>query len=156
MTEKTVFLTEEGLAKLKAELEHLIAVRRQEVAERIRNSMDMAHPDNNPEYEDAKSERAFVEGRIIELERMLKNVSIIPTDGKKTGRVKIGDRVKVRSENGTEKEYTILGVSESNPAQGKISYKSPIGQALLDKKVGEVIEISVPAGTTKLTLLSIG
>ena len=154
MAQKEVFLTPEGLEKLKAELEYLRAVRRQEVAEQIRKAKEAGSTVNNAEYDDAKNQQAFVEGRILTLERMIKNASII-AEGLPSDQVKLGSKVTVRNQDGEEEHYIIVGSAEVNPSKGKISNESPIGQALLGKRVGEWIQVEVPAGVIKLTVTEI-
>lgn len=154
MAQKEVFLTPEGLEKLKTELEYLRAVRRQEVAEQIRKAKEAGSTVNNAEYDDAKNQQAFVEGRILTLERMIKNASII-AEGLPSDQVKLGSKVTVRNQDGEEEHYIIVGSAEVNPSKGKISNESPIGQALLGKRVGEWIQVEVPAGVIKLTVTEI-
>lgn len=154
MAQKEVFLTPEGLEKLKTELEYLRAVRRQEVAEQIRKAKEAGSTVNNAEYDDAKNQQAFVEGRILTLERMIKNASII-AEGLPSDQVKLGSKVTVRNQDGEEEHYIIVGSAEVNPSEGKISNESPIGQALLGKRVGEWIQVEVPAGVIKLTVTEI-
>ena len=154
MAQKEVFLTPEGLEKLKTELEYLRAVRRQEVAEQIRKAKEAGSTVNNAEYDDAKNQQAFVEGRILTLERMIKNASII-AEGLPSDQVKLGSKVTVRNQDGEEEHYIIVGSAEVNPGEGKISNESPVGQALLGKRVGEWIQVQVPAGVIKLTVTEI-
>ena len=155
MAQKKMFLTPEGLEKLKAELKYLQTVRRHEVAERIRKAKELSDIVDNAEYDDAKNEQAFAEGRILELERTLKDAAIFSIEGAPSDQVKMGSRVKVLGLNGEEKSYTIVGSAEANPAEGKISNESPIGRAILGKKVGEEIAIKVPAGTLRLEIIAI-
>lgn len=152
---KEFFLTPEGLAKLQEELDHLSTVRRPQVAEKIHRAKEMGGTENNAEYEDAKNEQAFVEGRIITLERMIKNATIIKLDGA-SNRVQPGSRVTVRNQSGEETHYIIVGSAEADPKQGKISNESPVGQALLGKKVGDAVEVKVPAGVVRLVITEIG
>jgi transcription elongation factor GreA len=154
MTQKDVFLTKEGLAQLEAELDHLRNVKRQEVAQRIHEAKELANPDHNAEYDDAKNERAFVEGRILTLENMIKNATIID-EGNHTGPVSLGARVVVVNAEGEQEQYIIVGSAEANPREGKISNESPVGRALLGKKIGDEVQVMAPAGVLKLTVKEI-
>ena len=153
MTEKGNFLTPEGLAELEQELEYLRTVRRQEVAERIQKAKELRSTVSSPEYEEAKNEQGFVEGRILELERIIKNAVIIHPEAGDL--VQLGSKVTVRHQDGSQEHYTIVGSAEVNPGEGKISNESPVGKALLDKRVGDEIEVTVPAGVLKLTVTKI-
>lgn len=156
MPQKQVFLTPEGLAKLAAELEHLQTVRRHEVAQRIQQSKELAGTANNAEYEDAKNEQAFVEGRILTLETIIKNATIIQAGKSPPDIVQIGSSVTVLTQDGEQEHYVIVGSAEANPKQGKISNESPVGHALLGKRIGEEVEVQVPAGSLKLAIVGIG
>jgi transcription elongation factor GreA len=153
MPERENFLTPEGLAKLEEELEHLRTVRRQEVAERIQKAKELRSTVTSPEYEDAKNEQGFVEGRILELERIIKNAVIIHPEA--ADLVQLGSRVTVRHQDGSDEQYTIVGSVEVDPGEGKISNESPVGKALLGKRVGDEVEITVPAGVLKMTITEI-
>jgi len=153
MAEKQVFLTTEGLARLEAELEYLRTVRRPEVAEKIHRAKELGTV-NNAEYDDAKNEQAFVEGRILNLERMLKNAAIIPAAAP-SDVVRVGSRVTVRNQEGELETYTIVGSAEANPSRGLISNESPVGHALLGKKAGEEVLVQAPAGLLRLTVVEI-
>jgi transcription elongation factor GreA len=153
MPERENFLTPEGLAKLEEELEHLRTVRRQEVAERIQKAKELRSTVTSPEYEDAKNEQGFVEGRILELERIIKNAVIIHPEA--ADLVQLGSRVTVRHQDGSEEQYTIVGSVEVDPGEGKISNESPVGKSLLGKRVGDEVEITVPAGVLKMTITEI-
>lgn len=155
MAQKEVFLTPEGLEKLQTELDHLRSVRRQEVAEQIHRAKELGGTVDNAEYDDAKNEQAFVEGRILTLEKMIKNASIIQEEKTPSKWVKLGSKVKVRNQEGGEELYTIVGSAEADPSDGKISNESPVGNALLGKKVGQEIEAEIPAGKIKFKILSI-
>ena len=155
MAEKQVFLTSEGLAKLEAELEHLRTARRSEVAEKIHRAKELGTV-NNAEYDDAKNEQAFVEGRILTLEKMLRNAAIIPSTAVPSGWVRVGSRVTVRNQEGGLETYTIVGSAEADPSQGLISNESPVGRTLLGKKVGEEVQVRAPAGVLRMTVVEIG
>jgi transcription elongation factor GreA len=156
MPREKFYLTTEGLEKLKAELEHLYTVRRQEVAERIQRAKELTDTVDNAEYDDAKNEQAFVEGRILTLERMIKNAEIISAEVSPSERVKLGSWVTVKTQDGEEEHYIIVGSAEANPSEGRISNESPVGKALLGKGIGEEVEVEVPAGVLKLIVKAIG
>lgn len=150
---KLFHLTEEGVAELKAELEHLIGSRG-DVAERIKTAREFGDLSENAEYQTARQEQEKHEERIAELEHILQNVEIIKTP-KNDGKVRLGSRVKLEG-HGSTKEFQVVGTVEADPLEGKISDESPIGQALMGKKVGEEVEIKTPAETTTYKLVSIG
>ncbi|HEY0601776.1 MAG TPA: transcription elongation factor GreA [Herpetosiphonaceae bacterium] len=154
MTDKPVYLTREGQAKLQEELKMLIEIRRPEIAERIKQAKDLGDLSENAEYEAAKNEQAFNEGRIRELNYMLNNAQIIE-DSNGGKEVRIGSTVTVREEDGEEITYTIVGSSEAKPAMGKISNESPVGKALLGKHVRQKISVETPGGSYKLTIVKI-
>ena len=153
MPDKPVPLTREGLAKLEKELDHLQTVRRQEVAERIHAAKELASTQNNAEYDDAKNEQAFVEGRILTLEKMIQNAVII--EERHSSRVELGSKVSVVTADGKEEHYTIVGSAEASPKDGRISNESPVGRALLGKSVGEEVQVQVPAGVLRLSITAI-
>ena len=156
MLEKPVPLTKEGIRRLEEELEFLKTVRRQQVADRIQQSMELARTINNAEYDDAKNEQAFVEGRILTLERMLQNAVLIDEEqAHRATRVQLGSTVTVLHPSGKTEDYTIVGVAEADPRQGRISNESPVGRALLGKGVGEKVQVAVPAGMVELTVAAI-
>ena len=156
MSEKEVLLTPAGLTKLEEELEYLKSVKRKEVAERIKTAISYGDISENSEYEDAKNEQAFVEGRIITLEKMLRNARIIHEEEVDIGVVSVGSTVRLRDiEFKEDVEYHIVGSAESDPSENKISNESPVGRALLGKSVGSMVEVSVPAGTIQYEVLEI-
>lgn len=153
---KQTILTYEGLKKLEEELEYLKTVKRQEVAERIKQARAFGDLSENSEYDEAKNEQAFVEGRIATLEAMLRNAKVIDEDDITLDKVSIGSTVKVYDEDlGEEVEYTIVGSPEADPSQMKISDESPVGKALLGHSVGEVVNVEVPDGIIKMKILEI-
>jgi len=155
MTEQTTFLTSEGLRKLEEELEHLRTVRRQAVAQRLRAVLEKEQDIlENAEYEDAKNEQAFVEGRILTLETILKNVVIIE-EGGPADRVGIGNRVTVAEEEEEPETYHIVGYAEADPKMGRISNQSPLGQALLGHRVGEDVIVNAPDGILRFRIIAI-
>ncbi len=156
MAEKAVPMTKDGIERLEKELEHLRAVRRPEVADRIHQAKELASAQNNAEYEEAKNEQAFVEGRIMTLEHLLQNATVIDEEAAHhASRVQLGSKVSVDSSDGKKMEYTIVGAAEARPTEGLISNESPVGRALLGKRVGDEIQVSVPRGVLRLTLTSI-
>jgi len=154
MGNSTVYVTPEGLKKLEDELEHLRTVKRQEVAQRLHEAMEDGELIENAEYEAAKNEQAFVEGRILELEHMLAQAQVIEP-GKSTGVVGIGSTVVIQEDGKPAETYTIVGAAEANPRDGLISNESPMGQALLDHKVGDDVDVRTPAGTLRFRIVKI-
>ena len=154
MPGKPVPLTKDGLDKLNKELDELVTVRRAEVAQKIHDAKELVGAQNSPEYEDVRAEQAFVEGRIIEIENMLQNAVMIEhsSDHQK---VELGSKVKVKDPAGKEAVYTIVGMAEADPKAGKISNESPVGTALLGKKVGQDFEVKAPAGTATWRIVKI-
>ena len=156
MAEKAVPLTKDGLARLAKELEHLLAVRRPEVAGRIHEAKELSNAQSNSEYEEAKNEQAFVEGRILTIEHLLQNATIIDEEAAHhASRVQIGSTVHISDGAGKNVEYTIVGATEAQPTKGLISNESPVGRALLGKRVGDEVQISVPKGVVKYTVTGI-
>ncbi len=141
---KPTYLSREGEAALRAELEQLVNVRRSEVAARIHDAKEHGDLSENAEYEEAKNEQAFVEGRIQTLEGMLKTAVIIENSGSE--HVALGSVVTVESDDG-EETFTIVGSAEARPAAAKISNESPVGRALLGKKAGDTVVVKLPNGT---------
>lgn len=150
------YLTAKGLTKMKGELEDLQAQRRPAVATRIQKAKEIGGTVDNAEYDEAKNEQAFIEGRVRTLETLINNAVLIPDKQKATGVVLIGSKVTVLNQKGKKDRYNIIGSAEADPSQGKISNVSPIGKALLGKKVGDIAEVSVPAGKIKLEVVKIG
>ena len=155
MPQKQVYLTSKRLAQLKAELEHTRTVRRQEVADHIRRSIDPGGTVNNAEYEDVKNEQAFVEGRILTLENMINNAVLIPDEKSNSGVVGLGSKVTVKEGSGKPVHYDIVGSAEADPKAGKISNESPVGRALLGKKAKDLVEVKAPGGVVKLTIVKV-
>jgi len=156
MAEKEVILTPDGLAKLERELEHLKTVRRREVAARIKQAIEFGDISENSEYDDAKNEQAFIEGRIASLEKMLRNARVVDEESVDAGTVAIGSRVRLRDlELGEEFEYTVVGSAEADPSAQRISNESPVGRALMGRKVGDVVEVEAPVGTLKYEIVGI-
>jgi transcription elongation factor GreA len=154
MAQKKIHVTKQGLEKLEAELRQLTAVQRPEVAEKIKRAREMGGTENNAEYDDAKNEQAFVEGRILMLENILKNAEIIEATAT-PGLVELGDKVLIQNQDGKIEQYTIVGSAEANPVDGKSSNESPVGRALLGKKSGDKVEVNTPVGLIKLLILEV-
>ncbi|WP_418791374.1 transcription elongation factor GreA [Phosphitispora sp. TUW77] len=156
MSEKEVILTLEGLKKLEEELEHYKSVKRREVAERIKEAIEFGDISENSEYEDAKNEQAMIEGRILTLEKMLRNAKVIDEGDIHTDVVSVGSTVVLKDlEVGDEIDYTIVGSAEADPAKNKISNESPVGKAILGQKNGSIVEVSVPAGKLQYQIMNI-
>ena len=153
MNNKPAYLSKEGLEQIRQELDELVNVRRAEVATRIHEAKEHGDITENAEYEDAKNEQAFVEGRIQTLSALVKNAVVIEENHSST-HVQIGSTVTLQSEGGKE-SFQIVGSAEAAPAEGKISNESPVGRALLGRKKGDEITVSVPAGDYKYKILSI-
>jgi transcription elongation factor GreA len=155
MPEKEVILTLDGLKKLEDELENLKTHRRKEVAERIKQAIEFGDISENSEYDDAKNEQAFIEGRIITLEKILRNARVID-DSEEKDFVSLGSTVLLKDiEFGDNEEYTIVGSAEADPAANKISNESPVGKAVLGQAKGSIVEVSVPAGTLSYEIMDI-
>lgn len=158
-TGDTVLLTEEGLLALKEELETLKTSKRREVAERLKEAISYGDLSENSEYEEAKNEQAFVEGRIVELEKMIKNAQIIDEKKAHSGKkVQIGTTVKIKNlskKDEDPEEFTIVGSTETDPLKSRISNESPIGKSLLGKKKGDKFEIDAPAGKFEFEVLDL-
>lgn len=153
---KEVLLTYEGLKKLETELENLRGDRRREVAERMKQAKSHGDLSENSEYDEARLELAQVESRIIEIENKLKFAHIIDEDEVSTEEVSIGSRVKLLDiEYNEEAEYRIVGSTEANPSENKISNESPVGKALIGHSEGETIDAQTPTGVLKFKILAI-
>jgi transcription elongation factor GreA len=151
------FLTKEGFQKLQDELDYLRKVKRQEVANRLHEAMEGGELIENAEYEAAKNEQAFVEGRIQELDALLASAKIIEDNGKKkSDGVQLGSKVTIKEGNFDPETFTIVGMAEANPREGKISNESPIGKAILGHKVGESVKVETPGGTYTVKIIKIG
>ena len=159
MASGRTYLTTDGLRELEGELEQLRSVRRHEAAARIQEAKEVGELDN-AEYGEAKNEQAFVEGRIQELEAMIRDAVIIPDHRRRRGArsavVEVGSIVKVQAVASKRSDtYTIVGSAEAAPDEGRISNESPLGRALLGKKAGDVVEFTVPAGNQKIKVISV-
>ncbi len=156
MTGKEVILTYEGLKKLEEELEFLRGPKRMEIKERIKQALSFGDISENSEYDEAKNEQAYIEGRIVQLETMLKHARVIDEDDVSTEKVTIGSKVMLLDmEYNEEVVYTIVGSTEADPSRFKISNESPVGSALMQKKKGSTVEVAVPDGVLKFKILKI-
>ncbi len=152
MNNKPVYLTAEGLDKLKAELNHLVTVERPRIAARIHEAKLDGDITENAEYEDAKQEQSFLEGRIATLEAQLKNAEVIAhANGDRVG---IGSTVIIKGKEG-EDQFTIVGSAEASPREGRISNESPVGIALMGKRKGDKVTVQAPAGPLDYTIVSV-
>lgn len=153
---KKFIMTYEGVKKLEEELEYLKTVKRKEITEKIKVALGYGDLSENSEYDEAKNDQAFTEGRIIQLENMLKNAVVVDESEIPKDKVSVGSIVKVMDyEFDEEVEYTIVGSAEADPMNFKISNESPVGSALLGKKIGDVVEVAVPSGVSKFEVLEI-
>ena len=147
------YLTQEALKKIKEELEHLKNVRRRELAEQLERAIGFGDISENAEFQEAKDAQAFAEGRILELEGILRSAVLLRKSGD-SDKVQIGSSVFVSHDNGTDNFY-IVSAEEVNPVEGKISFESPLGSALLNKPKGTTIEVNSPSGKRKYKILKI-
>jgi transcription elongation factor GreA len=151
----TPILTAQGAAKLKEELEYLTTVARKEIAERLRHAVSQGDLSENADYHKAKEDQAFLEGRIQELEYLLKNATIVAENHGPVEEVQVGVTVTVQEGDYPPDTYTIVGAKEADPRNGKISNESPIGKALIGHKAGEVVSAQTPNGIITLKILKI-
>ncbi|HSF80582.1 MAG TPA: transcription elongation factor GreA [Anaerolineales bacterium] len=150
-----VYLTAEGAARMKIELEELVGPGRTELAQRLRAAIQQGDLSENADYHKAKEDQAFLEGRIQELEYLLKNATIIAGDNGNKDTIDIGARVTVQEQDFDPETYHLVGAKEADPRNGRISNESPIGQALLGHRVGDMINVQTPGGTITLSILKI-
>jgi len=150
---KPTYISRDGLEKLRKELEEMVSLRRPEIAQRIHDAKEHGDLSENAEYEDAKNEQAFVEGRIQTVEALIKNATIID-EHHTNDHVQIGSTVKVDGPDGAQ-SFTIVGSTEARPTEGRISNESPVGRALLGRKTGDKVTVQVPAGDIAYKIVSI-
>ncbi len=155
MLRRQTYLTPEGRKTLANELDHLMAVRRREVAARIHRASENGGTVDNAEYEEAKNEQAFVEGRISDLERILSDAVVQDPGDRDDGVIKFGSSVTVTTDKGEKRNYKVVGTAEAAPLEGKISMESPVGRSLMGRKVGEEVDIQTPAGVVSLKITKI-
>jgi len=151
----TSFLTREGYNKLAEELEFLRTKRREEIANRLHEAMEGGELIENAEYEIAKNEQAFVEGRIKELEILLATARVVEEGHQSSDSIQVGSTVMIKVEDLEPETYTIVGAAEANPTLGKISNESPLGKALLNHKSGERVQVDAPAGAFSVQILKV-
>ena len=154
---KVTLVTKEGFVKLKKELDHLTGVKRKEVAERLKEAISYGDLSENSEYEEAKNEQAFVEGRIVELEGKIKSAKIIE-EKQHVATVQLGTKVVIKNigiKNVEEEEYIIVGSTEADPLEHKISNESPVGAALLDRGKGDIVKVSIPDGVVEYEIMQL-
>ncbi|RQN08602.1 transcription elongation factor GreA [Clostridium butyricum] len=153
---KQYVMTYEGVKKLENELEYLKTVKRKEITEKIKVALGYGDLSENSEYDEAKNDQAFTEGRIVTLENMLKNAVVVDESEIPKDVVSVGAKVKVKDyEFDEEVEYSIVGSAEADPMNFKISNESPVGSALIGKKIGEIVEVQIPDGVNKFEILGI-
>ncbi len=152
MAEEAIYVTQEGLKSLQEEYDYLINTRRKEVAEKLREARELGDVAENAAYDAVKDEQAVVEGRIEELGGLLKRARVVVCG--KDGCVAIGTKVRLRLE-GDEREFQIVGATEADPMSGKISHRSPLGKALMGKKIGDRVEVEAPVGKLSYCILEI-
>ena len=155
MVKREFLLTKEGRKRLDEELDHLTSVRRREVAGRIHKASESGGTVDNAEYEDAKNEQAFVEGRIAELQNILDNAVVEAGVGRSGTTVEFGSSVTVVASGRAKRLYRVVGSAEAAPLEGKISVESPVGQALIGHEVGDKVDVETPSGVVTLTIVKI-
>lgn len=154
--QKKYIMTYEGIKKLEDELEFLKTVKRRDITEKIKVALSFGDLSENAEYDEAKNEQAFVEGRILQLENMLKNADILDESEIHSDIINVGSVVKAKDlEFGDIEEYTVVGSAEADPINNKISSESPVGRGFMGKRVGDVIEVTVPDGVSKFEIVEI-
>lgn len=153
MTQKTQYLTPEGEKKLKAELAELTGPKREDLAQRLRSAIQMGDLSENADYHKAKEDQSFLEGRIQEIEAILRTATII--EKKHSDTVTVGSRVTIQEEDFDPETFDLVGAKEADPRNGKISNESPFGKALIDHKVGDVVEAETPDGQIKIKILKV-
>ncbi|HEY5984486.1 MAG TPA: transcription elongation factor GreA [Anaerolineales bacterium] len=149
-----MYLTPEGMAKLRTELDDLKGPRRRELAKRLRSAIQMGDLSENADYHKAKEDQAFLEGRILELEHLLRHAVIIEKNAS-ADVVGLGNHITIQEDDHPPETYHLVGAKEADPRNGKISNESPIGMALADHRVGDVVEVRTPGGTLRLKILKI-
>ncbi len=155
MAQEPTYLTRKGLEELQAELNDFVENRRVEIAKRLRFAIDQGDISENADYTAAKEEQSFIEGRILELQALLANVVLIDEMKGAKGTVNIGSTVLIAESGEEPEEYRIVGSQESDPANGKISFRSPIGAALYGKKVGDVVSVETPNGEIQFSIIEV-
>ncbi|HWT22371.1 MAG TPA: transcription elongation factor GreA [Solirubrobacteraceae bacterium] len=154
--QKDVILTPEGLENLKKEIEHLSTTKRREVAERIKEAREFGDISENSEYDDAKNEQAMLEARIAQLEDKLRSAQVINASELDNDVVRVGSLVSGEDEKGKAFKYTIVGSTEADPMNGRLSNESPVGKALVGRRKGDTVTVPAPRGERTLTISEIG
>ncbi len=156
MSEEQVLITKQGLKKLEAELLELRTTKRAEVAEQIREAQELGMAQVDGQYEDAKNQQAFLEGRIQEIEKMLESAELIDEKAAKGSKeIRVGSTVSLKTKGGKSQTYQLVGPAEADPTQGRISHKSPVGEALIGRKRGDKVKVAAPAGNVEMTVVSV-
>ncbi len=156
MTEQRVLLTKEGLKRLEDELQELRTAGRTEVAEAIREAQELGAMETDGQYEDAKNQQAFLEGRIQEIEKMLEQAELIDERAAQRSQVvQVGSTVSLRTKDNKRQTYKLVGPAEASPVDGRISHESPVGRALLGKKRGDKVQVSAPGGVVEMTITTV-
>lgn len=155
MSQQETYLTPEGKERLKTELEDLMGPQRKALSKRLRSAIEMGDLSENADYHKAKEDQAFLEGRIQELKYIIGNATIIEDDGKPKDVVTVGAHVTIQEDNYPPETYHVVGAKEADPQNGKISHASPIGNALMNHRAGEIVEAEAPGGTIKFKILKI-
>lgn len=156
MDKNQELVTQEGYEKLQEEFQYLTEVRRREIADRIRQAREFGDISENSEYDDAKNEQYLLERRISEIQRRLRNAKIVDASDAEAGSVNLGTRVTLRAvDKGTERTFQIVGANESDPGVGKLSHSSPVGRAVLKRRVGETVTVSTPRGSTEYEIVNV-
>lgn len=148
-------ITKEKLEELKERLKEYKTKKRSEIARRIKEAKEYGDLSENSEYEEAKNQQAFVEGKIVELEDIIKNAKVLDKSRSTDGGINAGSKIVLKDKSGKKYDYTLVGALEGDPASGKISVESPLGQALLEKKKGEKMIVDLPAGKVEFHILSV-
>jgi len=156
MPEQQVLLTKKGLKKLEEELLELRTTRRVEVAEQIREAQELGMAQIDGQYEDAKKQQAFLEGRILEIEGMLESAEVIDERAARGSKeIRVGSTVSLKNKDGKSQTYQLVGPPEADPTAGRISHESPVGQALIGKKRGDKVQVAAPGGKVEMTVTSV-
>jgi len=153
--DQATYLTEDGEKKLRAELEHLTGTVRIELSKRLRSAIQMGDLSENADYHAAKEEQSFIEGRIAYITQLLRNVVIIDENKRQSGIVEIGSKVTIQEGAGPDMTYTIVGPQEADPMNGRMSFNSPIGQALIGRAPGDLVDVTTPVGVKIFTIKKI-
>jgi transcription elongation factor GreA len=156
MPEQQVLLTKKGFKKLEEELQELRTTRRAEVAEQIRESQELGMAQIDGQYEDAKNQQAFLEGRILEIEGLLEWAELIDERAARGSKeIRVGSTISLKTKDGKTQTYQLVGPTEADPTAGRISHESPVGQALIGKKRGDKVQVAAPAGKVEMTITSV-